>query len=253
MRAWHILEDTGLLRDNTPPPPDGEWLEYEGPIRICRSGLHASARVTDALKFAPGSIVCRVDMADACGTEPDKLVARRRKIIWRIDAEQVFRKFARLCALDVIHLWDAPSVVLRYLRTGDSSIRDAAWDAAGDAARDAAGDAAKHAAWAAVRATTRDADTDTVVGVARTAAWDAKTAAWDARTAVGYVARDAAGDAFGDASWDVGWNATGTATKNTNKNAVMDAAWNNAMDASEERQTRRLERMLHEEHRRIAS
>ena len=55
------------------------------------------------------------------------------------------RRFACDCALDVIHLWDAPPIVKKYLETGDEKIRaaarDAAWDAAWAAAGDAAGDA----------------------------------------------------------------------------------------------------------------
>ena len=73
--------------------------------------------------------------------------------------EKEIRQFARDCALDVIHLWDAPSVVKEYLETGDEKLRDAARDAAWDAAW-AAAMAARAAAMAA-----RDA--------ALAAAWDA--------------------------------------------------------------------------------
>ena len=59
--------------------------------------------------------------------------------------EKEIRRFARQCALDVIHLWNAPPIVKRYLKTGNEKLRDAAWAAAwaaaGDAARAAAGDA----------------------------------------------------------------------------------------------------------------
>ena len=41
----------------------------------------------------------------------------------------MLRKFARLCALDVIDCWDAPDVVIEYLKTGDEFIRNAARDA----------------------------------------------------------------------------------------------------------------------------
>ena len=73
--------------------------------------------------------------------------------------EKEIRRFACQCALDVIHLWDAPPIVKKYLKTGNEKLRaaamDAAWAAAGDAAwaaaRDAARDAAGAAAWAAIR------------------------------------------------------------------------------------------------------
>jgi hypothetical protein len=73
--------------------------------------------------------------------DSDKLVARQRTILWRIDSTDVLRKFARQCALDVAHLWDMPPVVSQYLETGDESIRAAARAAAWDAARAAASDA----------------------------------------------------------------------------------------------------------------
>src|SRR5690606_776707 len=63
-----------------------------------------------------------------------------------IDVSDTLREFARKCALDVIHLWDAPEIVVRYLKTGDETIRDAAWAAAWAAAR-VAMDAARDAAW----------------------------------------------------------------------------------------------------------
>jgi hypothetical protein len=69
-------------------------------------------------------------------------VCRRRKIVKRIDATELLRKFARHCALSVIHLWDAPKVVRDYLETGDESLRAAAYHAASHAASPAASHAA---------------------------------------------------------------------------------------------------------------
>ncbi|MCB7127908.1 MAG: hypothetical protein J3T61_00015, partial [Candidatus Brocadiales bacterium] len=77
-----------------------------------------------------------------------------RTVLWRLDIEDLLRDFTRRCALDVVDLWDAPDVVVRYLKTGDESLRDAARAAARDAkdaARAAARDA-KDAAGAAARA-----------------------------------------------------------------------------------------------------
>ena len=36
--AWHFT-DGNKLRDGTPLPAVGEWLEYEGEVRICRFWL----------------------------------------------------------------------------------------------------------------------------------------------------------------------------------------------------------------------
>ena len=61
-----------------------------------------------------------------------------------------------MCALDVIHLWDAPDVVIEYLKAGDGNLSAAtgvaAWAAASVAARAAARDAAGAAAWGAAKA-----------------------------------------------------------------------------------------------------
>lgn len=151
IRAYHFVGDK--LRDRRPVPPDGEWLVHDGDAVMCKSGLHASRDPFDALQHAPGAVLCMVECDDVVEEGDDKLVCRRRRIVARFDATEMLRAFARQCALDVVHLWSAPQVVLDYLRTGDESLRDAASSAAWAAARDAASStalaAAVSAAWAA--------------------------------------------------------------------------------------------------------
>ena len=171
--AWHFVGET--LRDGSPIPADGEWLEYSGPVVMCESGLHASIDPFDALQYAPGPVLCRVEVDGVVQRHNDKLVCSRRRIVARRDVTDMLRLFARQCASDVLHLWAAPEIVVRYLATGDESIRDdacaaawasaagasAAWSAAcaaaGDAACAAAGAAAWNAALAAARAAARAA------------------------------------------------------------------------------------------------
>lgn len=164
--AWHFVGQT--LRDGRPVPADGEWLVHDGPLVLCESGLHASVCPFDALSYAPGPILCRVEMGGTIRHGDDKLVAMRRRIVARVDATPILREFARACARDVLHLWDAPDVVRRYLETGDETIRDAAsaaasadawaWrDAASADAWAAARDAASAAAWALRDAASADA------------------------------------------------------------------------------------------------
>jgi len=187
--AWHFVGET--LRDGREIPADGAILTHVGPVIPCQRGLHASERLIDALQYAPGHTLCRVECwGDIEHDADDKLAARNRRILWRIDAEQVLRAFARRCALDVIHLWDAPDVVREYLETGNEALRDAARAAAGAAARAAAG----AAAGAAARATARAAAWDAACAAARAAAWDAARAAACAAAcaAAGYAAVAAA-------------------------------------------------------------
>ena len=103
-------------------------------------------------------------------------------------SEATLREFARWCALQVIHLWDAPDVVREYLETGDETLRVVAWDAA-RASRDVA-DAVWNATRAAACAASRDAS--------RAAAQDASWAATDAARA----AADAAWDTSQAVAWD---------------------------------------------------
>jgi len=177
--AWHFVGDR--LRDGRPVPKDGIWLEHTGAIAICRSGLHASRDPFDALQYAPGPWLCRVECDGDIVEQRDKLVCRRRRIVERRDATDGLRYFARMQALSVVHLWNAPDVVLDYLMTGDERIRAAASAAASDAASAAASAAASDAASAAAWAAASDA--------ARAAAWAAASDGWDALVA----------DAFGEA------------------------------------------------------
>ena len=155
MIAYHFVSNT--LRDGRPIPADSEWLEHDGQVKICSSGLHYSLHPFDALTYAPGATLCMVEIDGIIDQQSDKGVCTRRKIIKRINATELLRSFARQQALSVLHLWDAPQIVKDYLLTGAEDLQDAA----GAAAR-----AAVDAAWAA--------------GAAVEAAWAAGAAAWAA-------------------------------------------------------------------------
>ena len=134
MKAYWFFGDT--LRNGLPIPPDGEWLEHEGPLVMCKSGLHASLEAYDALQYAPGPNLAVVEVDGEILRGTDKLVASRRRIVRRIDATDLLFRFARAEALKVIHLWDAPPVVREFLETGEESKRAASWEAS-EASREA--------------------------------------------------------------------------------------------------------------------
>jgi len=151
IEAWHFLggTDAPALR-NGAPLVVGEWLHHEGPVKFCESGLHASRRAYDALQYAPGSWVARVECKGIETEQGYKLVCRSRKALWCYDAIHELRAFARRCALDALPSWpDAPASVRQYLETGDESIRDATWYPSWAASW--------YAAWAAFCAAARDA------------------------------------------------------------------------------------------------
>lgn len=111
-RAYHFVGST--LRDGREIPADGEWLVQPGEIVMCASGLHASLHPFDALNYAPGNTLCLVELAGTIIHGDDKVVAKKRRIVARIDSEKLCREFARDCARSVLHLWDAPEVVKEY-------------------------------------------------------------------------------------------------------------------------------------------
>ena len=150
IKCWHFLQDDKWLRWGTQEVCKvGKTYTCEGELKLCENGMHGSRKIMDALGYAPGNICCKVEIWGEVKEENDKLVGRNRKILKMINAEKILRKFARLCALDVIDKWDAPEVVIQYLKTGNEKLRDAAWGAARGAAGVAAGDAAWDAAWVA--------------------------------------------------------------------------------------------------------
>ena len=147
----------------------GSTHKVKGDIIPCSKGLHLSERLIDALQYARGPIIYRVEGSGLIvphGNPTDKYACSERTYLaGGIDISDTLRLFARKCALDVIHLWNPPDIVVQYLKTGDEALRDAARDAARVAAWNAARDAARDAAWAAAW------------DAARVAAWNA---AWNA-------------------------------------------------------------------------
>jgi hypothetical protein len=147
--AWHFVRTSGLLLDNQMVTV-GETYRVAGRLKLCERGLHASERLIDALRYAPGPILCRVQVGGTIVRDTDKLVASERTVLWMADITATLREFA--CdvadeALDVaesrgLHVAAASRAAVqasrRYLR-GELDIealrtaRDAAWVARNEA------------------------------------------------------------------------------------------------------------------------
>jgi hypothetical protein len=190
--GWHFVGKT--LRDGSPLPKDGEWLEYEGVVNICRSGLHFSDTPWQALQYAPGEALCYVELENIVERDKDKGVCTRRKIIARGDATEALRYFARMQAISVLDNWEKEpdQGVLEWLLTGDKAAWSAARSAAESAAKawSAAESAARSAAWSAAEA--RYAARYAARSAAESAAWSAARSAAEARSAARYAAWSAA-------------------------------------------------------------
>jgi len=152
------------LPDGNPVPADGEW--HTGPLTPVLHMLQASKSAFDALQYAMGPTLCRVELGGKfscpdhampeyiCGTQVKVWEGEKRRILSRIDATAMLRRFAADQALGVAHLWEMPPVVREYLHTLDP---DAAY-AASEAIRPVAlyrprWSAAAPSAWAAMAAT----------------------------------------------------------------------------------------------------
>jgi hypothetical protein len=131
-----------VLRDGRPIPPIGEWLEHYGPITPS-SGLQASEHPFDALTYAHGRFLHRVELDGdgeivPHGYRVDLHFGRRRRILASIDATELLRDFARWCAVQVFALWNTPTIVQRYMETVASSLRNDDRDDVWAVAREAA-------------------------------------------------------------------------------------------------------------------
>jgi len=148
MLGWYFArEDEKLGYGDSRKVAVGVKHTVEGPVTLCSHGLHASERIIDALQYANSSILYRVELSGDMDQGEDKSCSTERAYLERIDAGEVLREFARECALSVSHLWDAPQIVLDYLKTGDEGLRASAWASAKAAAWDAAWASARAAAW----------------------------------------------------------------------------------------------------------
>ena len=176
MLAWHFSDGTLGYSDDRRVEA-GVMYTCEGTPELCRNGMHASIDPIDAIAFRKGCIVSRVDVTGGVLKQEGKIVGANRLVLWTADATEVLRKFARLCATDVIDKWNAPEIIVRYLSTGDKKIRLEARSAAAAAAEAAA-------AYAADVACAADAD----VAYAAYAAYAADAADASCAADVAYAA-----------------------------------------------------------------
>jgi hypothetical protein len=118
MKAWYFSTDDLVLRygDNRKIRTGITHTVDCEPI-LRKQGLHGSKRIIDALDCAPGNIVWRVELTGRMVHGSDKVSATRSQVsVGRRLQRHTEADFARRCALDVIHLWDAPDVVISYLK-----------------------------------------------------------------------------------------------------------------------------------------
>jgi hypothetical protein len=235
LRGWHFVRNDGCLGYN-----DGRKVEVGTTYTVdcepvlCKSGLHWSTRLLDALKYAPGSILCRVESVEGhvVVEGDDKCVSTARKVIAMKQADDLLVELSRLFAAKVF--WkhfkreDYPDIV-KWLDEGDVSFRSAAeratYSAARNAAESAAYNAASSAAWAAsgaAESTARSA-AYAAYNAASSAAWAAYSAAESTARSAACSAASSAACAACSAASSAAWAASGAA-ESTARSAAYNAA-----------------------------
>jgi hypothetical protein len=99
MNAWHFLKSNRRLACGRPTKVKvGQTLRRDpNRLELCHYGLHASYHPFDALRYAPGPILCRVRLGGKIIRDEDKVVAGRRTVLAMRDFSREIRLFACWC------------------------------------------------------------------------------------------------------------------------------------------------------------
>ena len=173
--AWHWLRAHRRMQyGDLQFVEAGKTYTVEPPVELCIRGLHGSIRPIDTLEFAPGPIICRVEMSGEIIHGKDKLAATSRRVLWMEDASETLDHFACDVAeeallrerekgrepdprswktIEIKRLHIAGKATDEELSAAWSAARSAAWSAA----KLAAESAAKLAAWSAARSAAESA------------------------------------------------------------------------------------------------
>jgi hypothetical protein len=192
--AWHFLRDDWRLQY---PPCSvvvaGGTYTAQGPLELCKNGMHASLQALDALRYAPGTVVCRVLLGGEIvyghdSFDKDKVCARTRTVLWLAEAGAVLHEFACRVGEQALarsadagyppdfRSTDAIKIKRAWLRgeVSDADV-DAAWKRAWDAVWHTTWDVADSATWTMAQAAAARAAKDAV----RIAAWaTARSTPW---------------------------------------------------------------------------
>ena len=97
--GWHFLPANGRLANGDGRQVvAGETYTVQGEPVLCNRGLHASERAIDALRYAPGAVVCYVRLSGTIIEDGDKAVATERTVLAMADATRMLHEFALWCA-----------------------------------------------------------------------------------------------------------------------------------------------------------
>jgi hypothetical protein len=101
--AYHFLPADRKLRYSDEPVEVGRTYTVKPPVELCKLGLHGSRRITDALGYAPGPVLCRTLHSGMIVYGSDKLCSSERKILWMLDLTRALQRFAYWCAVRALN------------------------------------------------------------------------------------------------------------------------------------------------------
>lgn len=104
--AWHFAPTKARTRYSDEEIREGVTLTESRPLKLCRVGLHASVSLRDALRYAPGPVLSRVELSGEIVESDDKLCASKRKHVKVVDVTSQLREFAIWCAERVLPIWE---------------------------------------------------------------------------------------------------------------------------------------------------
>jgi len=158
--GWHFLPADRRLRGSREVVEAGRTYRVEGSLVMCGNGMHASRRALDALQYAPGPVISRVELLGERVDDVDKSCARERLVFWIADATTILHEFALAVAVDALCDADARGAVVdprawAAIETKRRWLYGVATDAKLDTARRAAAWNATNIPWTVIEATRR--------------------------------------------------------------------------------------------------
>jgi len=125
MKAWYFAHESKKLQyGDGRGIKIGETHTVDCVPQCCKEGLHGSVKLRDALSFAKGYIIYRVDINGKIDKQDDKICGQSRTYLYGgVNVENELREFARWCVLEMMIKCGAPEVIVNYFKTGEESIR----------------------------------------------------------------------------------------------------------------------------------
>lgn len=172
----------------------GVTHKVEGEPVLCENGLHASVNLLDALQYAPDSYLWLVELSGEIVQGDDKCCATERTYLDGFNAEELLREFAKKCPLINIEKIEPYcskedyQLVLKWLKTGDETLKEYVRSIAYSVAYSAVCFAARSAAYSAASSAGDSAE----YAASLAAAYAARSAAYSAVRAADYETADSA-------------------------------------------------------------